>query len=104
MAYLLFRDPPPRARRAVLVIARVTSVFQVGGWIGGGGGACVGALAGAPGRPPSHTCPPHPHTHTTATARVSLQRAILTAFPAVCWAYGAGFLFSSFVSVVFWTG
>lgn len=27
---------------------------------------------------------------------------ILYAFPAICWLYGAGVVFSSFVSVVFW--
>lgn len=32
------------------------------------------------------------------------QRMVLYSFPAICWAYGAGALFSSFVSVVFWTG
>ncbi|PRW60537.1 hypothetical protein C2E21_1293 [Chlorella sorokiniana] len=32
------------------------------------------------------------------------QRLVLYSFPAICWAYGAGALFSSFVSVVFWTG
>ena len=31
------------------------------------------------------------------------QQCILMSFPAVCWAYGAGFLFSSFASAVFWT-
>ena len=29
-------------------------------------------------------------------------QAILYSFPAVCWIYGAGFIFSTFVSVVFW--
>ncbi len=29
-------------------------------------------------------------------------QVILYSFPAVCWLYGAGFIFSSFVSVVFW--
>lgn len=57
--YLLFRDPPPMAQRAIVGVARLSHVFQ---------------------------------------------RAILYAFPAVCWSYGAGFVFSSFVSVVFWTG
>ena len=34
---------------------------------------------------------------------VSLDpQAILYSFPAVCWIYGAGFIFSTFVSVVFW--
>ncbi|KAL4437436.1 hypothetical protein ABPG75_004575 [Micractinium tetrahymenae] len=32
------------------------------------------------------------------------QRMVLYSFPAICWAYGAGALFSCFVSVVFWTG
>ncbi|PNW80246.1 hypothetical protein CHLRE_08g383800v5 [Chlamydomonas reinhardtii] len=39
-------------------------------------------------------------------ARVSsaFQRVILFAFPAVCWLYNAGLVFSLFVSVVFWGG
>ena len=39
-----------------------------------------------------------------ATHRLSsaFQRVILYSFPAVCWVYGAGLVFSSFVSVVFW--
>jgi hypothetical protein len=57
--YLLFRDPPPAARCAIVAVARLSHLFQ---------------------------------------------RAILYAFPAVCWSYGAGFVFSSFVSVIFWTG
>jgi len=32
------------------------------------------------------------------------QKVILYSFPAVCWIYGAGFIFSTFVSVVFWGG
>lgn len=32
------------------------------------------------------------------------QLLVLYSFPAICWAYGAGPLFSSFVSLVFWTG
>ena len=30
------------------------------------------------------------------------SQVILYSFPAVCWVYGAGFIFSTFVSVVFW--
>ena len=30
------------------------------------------------------------------------QKVILYSFPAICWIYGAGFIFSTFVSVVFW--
>ncbi len=30
------------------------------------------------------------------------QKVILFSFPAVCWVYSAGFIFSTFVSVVFW--
>lgn len=30
------------------------------------------------------------------------MQVILYAFPAICWLYGAGVVFSSFVSVVFW--
>lgn len=32
------------------------------------------------------------------------QQTIIMSFPAVCWGYGAGFLFSMFASVVFWAG
>ncbi|PSC68550.1 E3 ubiquitin-ligase synoviolin [Micractinium conductrix] len=59
LGFLLFRDPPPAAQRAIRVVAAVAAVFQ---------------------------------------------RLVLYSFPAICWAYGAGALFSSFVSVVFWTG
>eukprot|EP00798_Chlamydomonas_sp_ICE-L_P023003 gene23003-30195_t len=34
----------------------------------------------------------------------AFQKVILYSFPAVCWIYGAGFIFSTFVSVVFWGG
>ena len=30
------------------------------------------------------------------------MQVILYSFPAICWLYGAGILFSTFVSVVFW--
>lgn len=29
-------------------------------------------------------------------------QVILYSFPAICWLYGAGILFSTFVSIVFW--
>ena len=32
----------------------------------------------------------------------ALLQVILLSFPAVCWIYGAGFIFSAFVSVIFW--
>ena len=32
------------------------------------------------------------------------QQTILLSFPAICWGYGAGFVFSVFASVVFWAG
>jgi hypothetical protein len=35
---------------------------------------------------------------------VLAAQVILYTFPAICWAYGAGFVFSAFVSVVFWGG
>ncbi|KAJ9531640.1 hypothetical protein QJQ45_021763 [Haematococcus lacustris] len=34
----------------------------------------------------------------------TFQRVVLYSFPAVCWVYGAGFVFSTFVSAVFWGG
>lgn len=33
-----------------------------------------------------------------------IQKTILYCFPAICWVYNAGFIFSSFVSFVFWGG
>lgn len=39
----------------------------------------------------------------SAISRI-FQRAILLSFPGVCWAYGAGFVFSTFVSAIFWVG
>lgn len=38
---------------------------------------------------------------TTSNQRSMLQ-AILYSFPAICWLYGAGLMFSSFASLVFW--
>lgn len=59
----------------------------------------------------SSTCCAPPASLTNQSLRCSvsrvcipLQRMVLYSFPAICWAYGAGALFSSFVSVVFWTG
>lgn len=50
--------------------------------------------------------PPVARKLITVVARLSrvFQRGILLSFPAVCWAYGAGMVFSSFASVIFWTG
>lgn len=50
--------------------------------------------------------PPHVREYIrfiATTCRV-FQQTILMTFPAVCWGYGAGFVFSSFASVVFWAG
>ena len=49
--------------------------------------------------------PPHARTAIRAIARLSrtFHRVILLSFPGVCWIFGAGFVFSSFASVVFWT-
>ena len=33
---------------------------------------------------------------------IDVLQAILYSFPAICWLYGAGLLFSSFASLVFW--
>jgi len=50
--------------------------------------------------------PPLARAAIRGVAQVSriFQRGILMSFPAVCWAYGAGMVFSSFASVIFWTG
>ena len=32
----------------------------------------------------------------------TVVQVILYTFPAVCWLYGAGFIFSAFVSAIFW--
>eukprot|EP00775_Hariotina_reticulata_P013637 gene13637-13760_t len=52
------------------------------------------------------TPPRHAAALVAFNARVSgaFARLILYTFPAVCWVYGAGFIFSTFVSVVFWGG
>ena len=49
--------------------------------------------------------PPHAREYIKIVAVASrvFQHCILMSFPAVCWAYGAGFLFSMFASAVFWT-
>jgi hypothetical protein len=49
--------------------------------------------------------PPAARALVRFIARLSrfFHRAILLSFPGVCWAYGAGFVFSSFASVVFWS-
>jgi Zinc finger, C3HC4 type (RING finger) len=50
--------------------------------------------------------PPAARAMIRFVAHVSriFQRAILLSFPAVCWIYGAGMVFSSFASVIFWAG
>jgi len=50
--------------------------------------------------------PPAARAMIRIVARISrtFQRAILLSFPAVCWVYGAGLVFSSFASVIFWAG
>ena len=50
--------------------------------------------------------PPAARAVVRFVARLSrvFQRAILLSFPGVCWIYGAGFLFSTFASVIFWAG
>jgi hypothetical protein len=50
--------------------------------------------------------PPAARALIRFVARMSriFQRAILLSFPAVCWVYGAGLVFSSFASVIFWAG
>ncbi len=49
--------------------------------------------------------PPHAREYIKVVAVASrvFQHCILMSFPAVCWAYGAGFMFSMFASAVFWT-
>ncbi|RMZ56490.1 hypothetical protein APUTEX25_001337, partial [Auxenochlorella protothecoides] len=41
---------------------------------------------------------------TVARLAAAFQRAVLLAFPAVCWVYDAGIVFSTFASIVFWSG
>uniref|UniRef100_A0A7R9VBC0 RING-type domain-containing protein n=1 Tax=Chlamydomonas euryale TaxID=1486919 RepID=A0A7R9VBC0_9CHLO len=50
--------------------------------------------------------PPAARAMIRINARLStiVQKVILYSFPAVCWVYGAGFVFSTFVSMVFWGG
>jgi hypothetical protein len=52
------------------------------------------------GDPPVHA---REYIKIVAIACRIFQHCILLSFPAVCWVYGAGFLFSTFASVVFWT-
>ena len=40
--------------------------------------------------------------HRVAPILIKLLQAILYSFPAICWLYGAGLMFSSFASLVFW--
>lgn len=51
--------------------------------------------------PPAHV---REYIRFIATTCRLFQQTILMTFPAVCWGYGAGFVFSSFASVVFWAG
>jgi len=39
---------------------------------------------------------------TISDAMSVFVQVILYSFPAICWLYGAGILFSTFVSIVFW--
>ena len=56
--------------------------------------------------PNATQCPPKVTKRHQVSPNVSLLtlclQAILYSFPAICWLYGAGLLFSSFASLVFW--
>lgn len=39
-----------------------------------------------------------------STLSAIFQHVVLYTFPAICWVYGAGIIFSSFVSLIFWGG
>ena len=54
-----------------------------------------------PPPPPSLRLPTSPSSLDPLLTWGMLQ-AILYSFPAVCWLYGAGLMFSSFASLVFW--
>ncbi len=120
LGFLAFHDPPPAARRAIRVISIFASVFQASCALGAALCCFVlhcsrgvnPAFARAPAvfhvRPAAVACkitlPEHNYCNAFAPKSFLLQRLVLYSFPAICWAYGAGALFSSFVSVVFWTG
>lgn len=49
-----------------------------------------------------HPMPPMVAHHMQPNVLTLCLQAILYSFPAICWLYGAGLLFSSFASLVFW--
>jgi len=51
--------------------------------------------------PPEHV---QQYIRILATMCRVFHQTIIMSFPAVCWGYGAGFVFSMFASVVFWAG
>lgn len=65
---------------------------------------CTGPRAQLPCPPPTASPLKGRNSPCPKLAMPPLQRLVLYSFPAICWAYGAGALFSSFVSIVFWTG
>ncbi|CAD7698420.1 unnamed protein product [Ostreobium quekettii] len=50
--------------------------------------------------------PPFARTLVLVNNALSMifQHVVLYTFPAICWAYGAGVVFSTFVSLIFWAG
>ena len=54
-----------------------------------------------PPSPPPRPRSPQPWLEPLLMWACMLQ-AILYSFPAICWVYGAGLMFSSFASLVFW--
>ena len=127
VGFLLYHDPPPYARRVIRTVAALSAVFQVGPTALRIEFPACSALLLAAWLPAAHTCcipsaamrqPRSPARHVRRcgnSARLhgplpiplrpsSLQRLVIYSFPAICWAYGAGALFSGFVSLVFWAG
>lgn len=79
VSYLLFRDPPGEAMRFMI---RLNARYATA------------------------RCSDNKNSQKHVTHRLSMyiQKTILYCFPAICWVYNAGFIFSSFVSFVFWGG
>ena len=93
--YLLFRDRVPRlARQLIRLNHQLCRLFQRVSHCLSCCRAYCSQLQPLLLRPGS--------SQARLTMVPALLQVILLSFPAVCWIYGAGFIFSAFVSVIFW--
>ena len=93
--YLLFRDRVPRpARQLIRLNHQLCRLFQRVSHCLSCCRAYYSQLQPLLLRPGS--------SQARLTMVPALLQVILLSFPAVCWIYGAGFIFSAFVSVIFW--